>query len=84
MDPWKAYLLAGLILHKGVWEILKRRLSRPLAQKPQDFVATAAKIAKFIVLGGMIAQTFLPDLFPLSDEPEWWVRPSLLRIPMGT
>ena len=71
-----AYLLPGLIVHKGVWEILKRRQPMHLRKPPpQDLVSRAAKAAKIVILLGLVVQTFLPDVFPiLHGDASWTLR----------
>lgn len=68
MDLWKAYLLAGLIAHKLVWEILKRRAPAHAAPKAKDPLAWIAKGAKLLILFGLVAQTFLPDILPIAAD----------------
>lgn len=68
MDPWKTYLLAGLVAHKIVWEILKRRASAQAAPKAKDLLASVAKGVKLLILFGLVAQTFLPDILPIAAD----------------
>jgi len=68
MDPLKAYLLAGLIAHKFVWEILKRRAPAQAAPKTKDLLAWVAKGAKLLILFGLVAQAFLPDILPIAAD----------------
>lgn len=69
MDPLRAYLLAGLLLHKLVWEIWKRRDVQTKPARPFSWQAAAAKAAKLVILTVIVAQTLLPDLWPLSSDP---------------
>lgn len=69
MDPLRAYLLAGLVLHKLVWEIWKRRDVRSKPDRPFSWRATAAKAAKLVILLVIVAQTLLADIWPLSSDP---------------
>jgi protein-S-isoprenylcysteine O-methyltransferase Ste14 len=59
----RAYLLAGLIFHKAVWEVLKR--NAPLAASgPRP---TAVKLVKIGILAGIILQTLLPfEILPIA------------------
>ena len=70
MDWLRAYLFAGLIVHKAVWEVLKRRQtqrSRPaIALRPGLWLV---KIAKLAILAGILVQTLFIDAFHISDEP---------------
>lgn len=73
MNFLTVYLLAGLIIHKGVWEILKRGQPMHLrTPPPQDLFSRLAKIAKIIILLGLVVQTFLPDIFPILPGDESW------------
>ncbi|MGH9801134.1 MAG: methyltransferase family protein, partial [Blastocatellia bacterium] len=68
----RLYLLAGLIAHKAVWEILKRRKA-PAAPKPEPqaqlLPVMLVKAAKIAILLGIIAQTMLPEILPISQGP---------------
>lgn len=68
----RLYLLAGLIAHKAVWEILKRRKApsteRP-APKAQPLAVQLVKTVKIAILLGIVAQTMLPEILPISQEP---------------
>lgn len=67
----KIYLLAGLIFHKALWEILKRRQGG--AETASETTASPGnrlvKLVKLMILAAIIAQTVLPDFLPISDEP---------------
>lgn len=68
----RLYLLAGLVAHKAVWEILKRRKAptgeKPLP-KPQPLNVKLVKMVKVAILLGIVAQTMLPEILPISAEP---------------
>jgi protein-S-isoprenylcysteine O-methyltransferase Ste14 len=70
----RAYLLAGLIFHKAVWELLKRKGPPPAAGNPSALGSvTLVKLAKIGILAGIIVQCLLPfDLLPMvpSGSPE--------------
>jgi protein-S-isoprenylcysteine O-methyltransferase Ste14 len=76
----KLYLLAGLVTHKVVWEVLKRK--QPLgptsqqtsAKTSEPFQMKAVKAVKVAILLGIAVQTLLLDILPISNEP------SLLRL----
>jgi protein-S-isoprenylcysteine O-methyltransferase Ste14 len=74
MDPLRVYLLSGLVVHKLVWEIWKRRSPPVGHRKESSRRALVAKAAKVVILAVIVAQTLLPDLWPLAREPR------LLRI----
>jgi protein-S-isoprenylcysteine O-methyltransferase Ste14 len=71
MDILRCYLLAGLIIHKAVWEVLKRRESPAQTAKP--FVRSArARLAKTVKIGillGIITQTFVPEVLQIASDP---------------
>ena len=58
----RLYLLAGLVLHKAVWEVLKRRQpqSGKRRLRAQGAMRALIKTAKLAVLAGVVAQTVLP------------------------
>jgi protein-S-isoprenylcysteine O-methyltransferase Ste14 len=58
----RLYLLAGLALHKIVWEVLKRGGSPGRG----PLLIRAGKVA---VLAGIAIQTLLPDVLPICGEP---------------
>jgi protein-S-isoprenylcysteine O-methyltransferase Ste14 len=61
----RVYLLAGLVLHKVVWEVLKTR-------RPARRVSAAmslVKAAKIGMLIGIVVQTLAPEVLPISSEP---------------
>jgi protein-S-isoprenylcysteine O-methyltransferase Ste14 len=62
------YLLLGLILHKVVWEILRKKAD----EKPSETKSLTLTIIKTIKIGillGVIIQIFLPEILPISSEP---------------
>jgi protein-S-isoprenylcysteine O-methyltransferase Ste14 len=63
----RLYLLAGLVFHKAVWEIMKRRA--PASEDPPASKARALSALKVVILIAIIAQTLLPDIFPIVKEP---------------
>jgi protein-S-isoprenylcysteine O-methyltransferase Ste14 len=72
----RLYLLAGLIFHKAVWEILKRKAPPPASARPADTGMTFVKLAKIAILAGVILQTVLPfDVLPIAapraPQPLW-------------
>lgn len=70
MDPLRLYLLGGLVLHKAVWEVLKRRDRRSVSASPAATpLARAAKLVKVAILAGILVQTLVPDVLPILAEP---------------
>jgi protein-S-isoprenylcysteine O-methyltransferase Ste14 len=67
----RLYLFAGLVAHKAIWEILKRRLPPERRKKrgPLPPIALAAKAVKVVLLLGFLAQPFLPTVLPITAEP---------------
>jgi protein-S-isoprenylcysteine O-methyltransferase Ste14 len=70
----RVYLLAGLIAHKVVWEIMKRRPGRPSKEQqvaqPVSGFAQILKAAKLAVMLGLFVQILLPQtLFPIMGDP---------------
>lgn len=68
----RLYLLAGLIAHKAVWEILKRRKAPSTAKpapKTQPMAVQLVKAVKVAILLGIVAQTMLPEILPISQQP---------------
>lgn len=67
----RLYLLLGLILHKIVWEVLKRRPTQPVSKSaaPRSYKLVFVKGVKVLILLGIAAQTLLPDILPISSQP---------------
>lgn len=66
----RLYLLSGLILHKAVWEVLKRGGNRAAPAPTPSPKARALSLVKIAILGGIVAQTFAPEIGPISSQPE--------------
>ncbi len=67
----KVYLLAGLVLHKVLWETMKRRQHQhPSPHVPLPLKTRLVKFIKLLILAAIIGQTVLPlDLLPISGDP---------------
>ncbi len=68
----RIYLLAGLLVHKAVWEFLKRRPATDQPSKKEnkpELVVQLVKAVKIAILLGIAVQTLLPDILPISPEP---------------
>ena len=66
----RAALLAGLVLHKAVWELMKR--GRPTSHRrasPAGPVLRLIKLTKIGVLGFLVIQTLFLSVLPISNEP---------------
>lgn len=72
MTVVRLYLLAGLVVHKAVWEILKRRRPEAVAVSAgvgrTSVLAAPAKAAKLLLLIGLLAQTLAPEVLPIATE----------------
>lgn len=62
------YLLLGLVLHKVIWESLKRRAGATPVETP-SIKLTAIKAVKIGILLGIVIQIWLPDILPISTDP---------------
>lgn len=70
MDLLRVYLLMGLVAHKIVWEVLKRRQHDPGQQRPPEPSRwlRLVKTVKIVVLLGLVAQTMLPEMLPILED----------------
>ena len=67
----RIFLVLGMVVHKLVWEILKRQASLPpqAKQVPPFFsLKSIVKIGKSLVLIFLIIQTLFLDLFPIAEQ----------------
>lgn len=64
MIALRMYLLGGLLLHKAVWEVMKR------GRKPQstDTRTKLVKLVKVGILASIVLQTLLPDILPIAAD----------------
>lgn len=61
------YLFLGLVLHKIIWEVLKKRS----AEKPAELASAklfAIKAVKIGILAGILVQIWLPDILPIAAD----------------
>lgn len=66
----KLFLLFGLILHKVIWEVLRKKADEK-PKETQSLSLLAVKAVKIGILLGVIVQTLLPmDIFPISENPQ--------------
>ena len=72
LDLLRLYLLVGLLLHKAVWEVMKRNRGVRAPAKPaaRSLQVTLVKAIKVGILLGILVQTLLPDILPLSSDPQ--------------
>lgn len=71
MEVLRGLLFVGLILHKLLWEALKRkgRKARTQPQSPHLFLRRFVKFLKGGAFVFLAVQTLFLDLFPISDSP---------------
>ena len=67
----RVILLAGLLAHKLLWEVLKRRRApRPASTRgPLGSLTIATKVVKMLVLLFLVVQTLFLDVLPITAEP---------------
>ena len=80
---FRIYLLLGLVLHKAVWEIMKRREQWPQAKKSQPLRTRLASGAKLVVLAAIVVQILAPELLPISRTPTALRAAGLLLYTLG-
>ena len=66
----RLYLLGGLILHKAVWEALKRRGAGAAPAPVPSNKARVLSLVKIAILAGIVAQTLAPEIAPISSQPQ--------------
>jgi len=67
----RIFLVVGMVFHKLVWEVLKRRESLPLQarEKPALFsLKSIVKLGKSSALLFLIIQTLFLDIFPIEED----------------
>lgn len=83
----RAYLLAGLVAHKLVWERLKRHqrsTSATAAMGDAPLRVRAAKLAKMLVLGGILVQTLTPWYWvPIAGDAQQLVAAGVAIYTLG-
>ena len=62
------YLFLGLVVHKVIWEVLRRRSNAADDPSPSTSIGFV-KVVKIAILLGILVQIWLPDIFPISTEP---------------
>src|SRR4029450_2970521 len=67
-DLVRAALFLGLVLHKAIWEILKRA-DRPALRAAGRLRLRAVKVVKILVLAFLLVQTLFLDILPISGAP---------------
>lgn len=64
----QVYLFFGLILHKVVWEVLRKK-GEEAPVEINSFSLTVVKAVKVGILLGILLQIWLPNGLPISAEP---------------
>lgn len=67
----RIYLLAGLVFHKAVWEVMKRRAKASSSDPPPAPKARVLSALKVAILIAILVQTLVPDILPIVSEPEY-------------
>jgi protein-S-isoprenylcysteine O-methyltransferase Ste14 len=81
LDVLRLYLLTGLVVHKLVWEVLKRRRAPSTSPAPQSVWAMLLKGVKITILAGLVAQTLSSEILPIAGNP---LLLRLLGVPLYT
>src|SRR5262245_1449447 len=67
-DLIRVALFFGLVLHKAIWEILKRA-DRPAQRSAVSLGPRVVKVVKILVLAFLLVQTLFLDVLPISGAP---------------
>jgi protein-S-isoprenylcysteine O-methyltransferase Ste14 len=65
VDAIRLYLLAGLLIHKAVWELLKK--NQAVIKKSVPLTVKMVKAVKVCILLAIIAQALLPEVLPMTN-----------------
>ncbi len=71
MDLLRIVLFLGMVFHKLVWDVMKRRegTQRALRKSFKIGPKSALKLFKSLFLVFLIVQTLFLDILPISDQP---------------
>jgi len=83
MLVFRIYLLLGLVLHKAVWEIMKRREHLSQERKGQPLKTRLVSGAKLAVLAAIVVQILAPEFLPISRAPATLRGAGLLLYTLG-
>lgn len=64
----RLYLVGGLVLHKAVWEVMKRRDRAPAARKVSTPKSRFLSFVKVIILAAIVVQALGFDFLPISNR----------------
>ncbi len=72
-DAWRLFLLAGMVSHKLVWEVLRTRAmrtrGRTAAPPPPGGLKRIVKVGKAAFLLFLIVQALFLDVLPILEDP---------------
>ena len=86
-DALRLGMLIGLLAHKGLWEILKRRDVAPRAAPPAILPSVRlVKLAKIGALAFLMVQTLCLEVLPIAREPRAlrWVGAAIFVLGLAT
>ena len=71
MEGIRVFLLVGLVVHKLVWEVLKRRsdTAHSARKSTPNVMVSVVKVIKMGILVFLLIQTIFLELFPISSDP---------------
>jgi protein-S-isoprenylcysteine O-methyltransferase Ste14 len=71
-DLYRLLLFSGLVLHKLVWEVLKRTDTPSQANnaQPAGVFKRVVKTGKTLFLIFLVIQTLFLEIFPISEDPQ--------------
>ena len=71
IEALRAVLFFGLLFHKALWEVLKRKgkVRRFADQTSRPIAESSLKFIKIALLAFLLFQTLYLDLFPISERP---------------
>ena len=71
-DLYRLFLFGGLVLHKLVWEVLKRTdtPSQNSSAQPAGVFKRGVKAGKSLFLIFLVIQTLFLEIFPISEDPQ--------------
>ena len=68
-DALRLAMLLGLVAHKGLWEVLKRRDGAPRTAPALAPSIRLVKLAKMAMLAFLVVQTLCLEVLPIAREP---------------
>ncbi len=87
MELYRIFLLIGLLAHKVLWEVLKRKegalATSSKGKKPVSLKVSIVKLGKLGVLVGLLIQTAFLNIFPITSDPSMIRAVGLTLFTMG-